>query len=400
MNFNFLSPDLVDSSYLSRLIENKIPENITLDYKRELHIDSSDERKEFLYDVSSFANSEGGIILYGIEEEKGENSSNSGIPGKIIGIQYNNIDNLILKMEDILGNSIQPRIPNIRIKSIEISSKPLIVIIIPKSYGLPHMVSYKSTNKFYKRRNSGKYLVDVFELNQMFMQNTELQQRANQFVSDRIAMVLNGEFIPNILTKNSSFIHIIPLSFQQNQIRLTNRVDYYTILNTFNSLVANTNHHHNFEGYILSSLTPGDNKVNSYFQVFRNGILEYYSTEYCDTMQPNNTQLFFFIDRFELDCIDMVSNAINYYKEVNVYDPFLVFINLFDLINTKIYTNSRFRISNAFGRNNLKIQPVLIKSHDSNFEQDLKPAFDVLWQSSGIEKSINYDDIGNRIPIK
>jgi predicted HTH transcriptional regulator len=46
-------------------------ENKTLDYKRDLPGQSEGEKKEFLYDASSFANTLGGDIVFGVEEQNG-----------------------------------------------------------------------------------------------------------------------------------------------------------------------------------------------------------------------------------------------------------------------------------------------------------------------------------------
>ena len=43
-------------------------ESNTIEYKRELQIYSERETKEFLADVSSFANANGGTIFYGIDD--------------------------------------------------------------------------------------------------------------------------------------------------------------------------------------------------------------------------------------------------------------------------------------------------------------------------------------------
>ena len=57
---------------IESLIENSVCENKNLDYKRELHIDTDSDKKEFLADISSFANSNGGDIIFGIEEDSKE----------------------------------------------------------------------------------------------------------------------------------------------------------------------------------------------------------------------------------------------------------------------------------------------------------------------------------------
>lgn len=397
MNFNILSPDLIDSDNLSRLITGKIPENKNLEYKRDLDIKGDGERKEFLADISSFANSDGGLIIFGVSEEKNENSQNTGIPDEIIGFSGDTIDFEISRIEGLISSCIQPRINNLLIKRIEIASKILITIIIPKNYGIPHMVTYKSTNKFYKRGNSGKYLVDVFELNQMFMQSNELQERANKFVSDRMVIVLNKEFIPNIITENASFIHIVPLSFQQNLVRLTDGGDYSTILGLFGPIVHPTNHHHDFEGYILTSMRLPDTNIYIYFQAFRNSILEYYATDFISPINQDGDQLYFLVNRFEIDCINLVTKAIEYYNIIGISNPFLVFISLFGLTKVKIGAGFRFWDSNIINRQSLRIPPILIKSYESNIAESLKPAFDVIWQSSGYAKSFNYNSEGGFI---
>jgi predicted HTH transcriptional regulator len=65
-----LSP-LTENDLLA-LIADKEAEGKRLDYKRDLVGKGDTEKKEFLYDVSSFANTQGGHLVFGMEEENGE----------------------------------------------------------------------------------------------------------------------------------------------------------------------------------------------------------------------------------------------------------------------------------------------------------------------------------------
>ncbi len=56
-----------DYSDVEAFLQQQIGENLTLDYKRELPTNSDRDRAELCKDVSAFANSQGGMILYGVD---------------------------------------------------------------------------------------------------------------------------------------------------------------------------------------------------------------------------------------------------------------------------------------------------------------------------------------------
>jgi len=55
-------------SEIERLIRDQVQENIHLDYKASKAI-SQKSRDEIAKDVSAFANSDGGVLIYGVEEK-------------------------------------------------------------------------------------------------------------------------------------------------------------------------------------------------------------------------------------------------------------------------------------------------------------------------------------------
>lgn len=63
-------------SDIQELIDNSVPEGKTIEYKRELPKKSDKAKKEFLADVSSFANSSGGDLILGIEENPATKKAN------------------------------------------------------------------------------------------------------------------------------------------------------------------------------------------------------------------------------------------------------------------------------------------------------------------------------------
>src|SRR5215510_6616741 len=123
------------------------------------HESTSDgDKKEFLYDVSSFANASGGHLIYGIEEQ-------GGTPTKVVGLTLSDADAELLKLQSLILDGIDPRIPGVELRYVPLpNSGPVLIIHIPKSWVLPHMVTLKGTDKFYSRNSGGKHRVDVDEL--------------------------------------------------------------------------------------------------------------------------------------------------------------------------------------------------------------------------------------------
>jgi hypothetical protein len=137
---------------IQRLIDNQIQESTNLDYKRcgaLIEGEKHSKQKiinELSKDVSSFANAEGGTIIYGIIEE-------GSIPKEIDeGFDPTRIKREFL--ENIIDASIKPKIDGLRIKQIELKNrnpgKVIYVVYIPQS--LQGAIQAKDY-RYYQRRN-------------------------------------------------------------------------------------------------------------------------------------------------------------------------------------------------------------------------------------------------------
>ncbi len=88
---------------LAALIANGVAEGRTIDYKRSLPGNTDADKKEFLADTSSFANSGGGDLVFGMDEA-------AGLPTQIVGIQASDLDLEIRRLDSILAAGLSPRI--------------------------------------------------------------------------------------------------------------------------------------------------------------------------------------------------------------------------------------------------------------------------------------------------
>ena len=101
---------------LQSLVTSGVPESQLIDYKQTAVGNSDKDRYEFLADVSSFANSSGGEIIFGIAEA-------NGLPSQICGLNVANGDQEILRLEQMARTGIRPPIHGIITRAIPLSSR-------------------------------------------------------------------------------------------------------------------------------------------------------------------------------------------------------------------------------------------------------------------------------------
>lgn len=145
---------------IEELITNQLEESIILDYKGGDALQMTEHsKKELAKDVSAFANSNGGIIIYGITET-------DHIP---TGYVYVNGDTITKEwIEQVIQTRIQRKIEGLRIFPIRWNgnnTESIYVIKIPESYDSPHMTSNK---KFYKRYNFESVQMEEYEIRQAY----------------------------------------------------------------------------------------------------------------------------------------------------------------------------------------------------------------------------------------
>ena len=187
MSLNNKSFELLEERDLLTLLDNEVSEGQTIDYKVALHGDNDSDSKEFLYDVSSFANTSGGYLIYGIKEDK-------GVPTEICGLDILDTDAVILKLENIIRDGIAPRIPGILTRTISLSNNRVVIIFrIPRSFSQPHMIAFKNSSKFYAHNSAGKYQMDVGELRTAFTLSQNIIDRIRSFRRQRLDIIVSGE---------------------------------------------------------------------------------------------------------------------------------------------------------------------------------------------------------------
>ena len=145
---------------IESLIQNEAEESIHLEFKDGRALDKSDKKKvEISKDISAFANSDGGIIIYGITEENHKANGFSFVNGNEFTKEW---------LEQIINSLIQRRIPGILIFPVRRNGNLLetvYLIKIPASIEAPHLNKDK---RFYKRYNFESVQMEEYEIRQLY----------------------------------------------------------------------------------------------------------------------------------------------------------------------------------------------------------------------------------------
>ena len=152
---------------LQNLISNQVEENLHLDYKAADALMKTDgKKKEISKDVSAFANSDGGIIIYGIKEFS--DPAKRHLPEHIDPIDRINISKEWL--EQVINSNISPRLDGLKILPISIntsSNEVVYVVEIPKS----NTAHQAADLRYYKRNNFESVPMYDFEVRDIMNRN-------------------------------------------------------------------------------------------------------------------------------------------------------------------------------------------------------------------------------------
>jgi predicted HTH transcriptional regulator len=146
-----------EQEIVSAMTNGSLEETLTFDAKREIPLKNIDTAK----DVSALANTAGGVLLYGVDEDS---------DGRLTVLHPIVLENQRERIDQIVRNSVDevPRFTISRIETQADTSKGYLVVVVPPSDRAPHMVIVKGERRFYGRGETGNYILGQTEVGRLY----------------------------------------------------------------------------------------------------------------------------------------------------------------------------------------------------------------------------------------
>lgn len=380
---------------LKALLDSRVEESKCIDFKRDLPGNTDSDKREFCADVSSFANTNGGYMLFGIAESEGAAT-------EIVGVTISDADATRLRFEQLLQSGVVPRLPNVEYKEVKISKdRSVLILHIERSWRGPHLVKAGDGFRACKRAANGKYSMDIDQLRGAFSQTSELSDRAKRWRNDRLSEIQNGNEVVLVTGRSRVVLHLVPLWSLGSESQLDvndilGRKEYFRPIE-----FKSPQYRVNIDG-VVSSLVPQSGVLGhgvnrkEYCQVFRSGSIELVTSRYFYNSRAGNwTGLN--ANRVESVLIQSIERYLRGLGELNVQLPVIVMVCICGCRDVYLVPDPDTPWSDPIGqfdRDLLVLPNVLINSYEENVSQSIRAICDSLWNAAGAAGSQFYDQSG------
>jgi hypothetical protein len=383
-----LSNKNFDDLFEQDLVDQKdagVPEGVLVDYKRDMYGRTDADVREFIKDISSFANTAGGHLIIGMDEI-------GGIPTALTPLT-GDPDQELQRLENLARDGLEPRVAGLRMKAVPLTGGGhAIVLRIPKSWNPPHRVAARGTNRIYGRNSAGAYEYSIEELRVVFNSAASAFDRVRAFRAERLAKIDSGEAIVPLATDLGRLVlHLVPISSfgLSNQIDLERAYGCQDLLRPLNSMGRTSGI--NFEGF-ANVYHGSDSRCWSYTQIFRNSAIE--AVKVRVAMNDDNRSLLIPTLDFDKQFFEVFPGYLAALQRLDVPPPIVVMLTLQGIRGARLGVWPRpLEDIPSIDRAVLELPEIVIERYgtDAEYQRAVRPAFDALWNTGGFLRSNHFD---------
>ena len=393
--------ELVSHESLQELVDEKFREGKSIDFKAELwridkaanpdHEDREKQTIEFLKDVSSFANTDGGHLIVGMKEI-------DTVATELSGIQVEKTDKWLNRLDQLLQNWVEPRL-NASMRFITLSNRKKCA-----SDSCAIKFNWSASGKLSRSRSllRKKFSRCIRHGHRgtasAFNQSLTTTERIRSFHRLRTSLIDKDE-LPVILPNEPRFVfHLIP------QSSFTSRFEFpFDQLVTAATGFAPPGHSSgqirpSLDGVVThyGSQDADGTKTPSFAQIFRNGVVEaaFTGVALYDRQQRKSYWSTYPENYF----INAVDRYVSKMKEIAIEPPIWLFAAVCrtrDIYVSDEVTGDR----RAFDRDRVELSEYKIEDMTQSQFTVIRPLLDQLWNAMGFHKCHRVSDDGQIVRL-
>lgn len=357
----------VTEALLRQLIANGETESRRLDFKEMMPGNRDSDKKELLKDVSSFANTDGGVLVFGMSEA-------NGVATEIRGIASNPEQEILRVDQIVLG--LQPQVLGCTPQIVPTSDGAVLLYGIPRSLSAPHMVwKYGDGGQFWGRNNSGKYLMDVTEVRRAMLITEQWEQAARQFRDSRVETVIRAAGVPPMSEGLTLLLHLVPLGGPRQRVDLAQiMADWRTKLHPGGG--GNYIARPNVDGWMVAITTGRPRHV----QIFRSGAFEARFELAARRVQTGEK----YVNGVDIDNIlaTWSSKAFDWIRKAAIEPPYALFVSLLNSLNVSIDGLTNDDGDYAIDRARVDVPEIVFDEVVEDIPAAIRPLLDMIWQAA------------------
>lgn len=192
---------------IEKLVSSRCSEGPTLDFKQAFPSADDKGTRDFLADVTAFANTDGGDLIIGVKED------GNGVATELVGINPEGLDEAVRRVEDQVRSCVDPRVPMFTVQQVYLTNGKIVLVMrVGASLIAPHRITFKGSSRFYRRGNRSNYEMSTAELRQAFAASIDLPNRIRDLHRKAVEATTGKDMPCRIKTAPIAVLTMAPLS--------------------------------------------------------------------------------------------------------------------------------------------------------------------------------------------
>lgn len=256
----------VSTEWVEGLVQDRAQESTHLDFKREPPSKKEDGRRELLKDVCALANTEGGRIVYGVDED------DEACASRIAPITGEESDAAQRRLDQAIADGIHPRLVGHSVTALPVDGGYILVIDVPPQYGGPFQSFFNNQRRFTYRQGTMNIEMDYNQLRSAFQLRGRALQEATRWRRARLAHINEAIHRKLMVEKAWLIVHIIPFSTLFDG----DLIDLHAVAAANRSVMHDHADSRTFtaEGLLYQDAQPGERPLE-FVRFFRSGMVEF-----------------------------------------------------------------------------------------------------------------------------